>query len=261
MRLYQCYATRNACYQAGQTIVPRGIMVHSTGANNPYLRRYVQPDDGRLGENTNGNHFNVPLPGGRQVCVHAFIGRLADGTIATYQTLPWTMRGWHAGGSANNTHIGFEICEDGLTDAAYFAGVYREAVELTAYLCTQFGLTEQDVLCHSEGYRRGIASNHADVMHWFPRHGKSMDHFRADVKAVLLGGTGEKEELEMTKEELLSVAGTGDQPSAWAREATAWAKENEIINGDGEGNYGWQQPITREALATVLYNFQEYLGK
>ena len=66
---------------------------------------------------------------------------------------------------------------------------------------------------------------------------------------------------EMTKEELLSVAGTGDQPSAWAREATAWAKENEIINGDGEGNYGWQQPITREALATVLYNFQEYLGK
>ena len=73
MRLYQCYATRNACYQAGQTIVPRGIMVHSTGANNPYLRRYVQPDDGRLGENTNGNHFNVPLPGGRQVCVHAFI--------------------------------------------------------------------------------------------------------------------------------------------------------------------------------------------
>ena len=114
MRLYQCYATRNACYQAGQTIVPRGIMVHSTGANNPYLRRYVQPDDGRLGENANGNHFNVPLPGGRQVCVHAFIGRLADGTIAAYQTLPWTMRGWHAGGSANNTHIGFEICETGL---------------------------------------------------------------------------------------------------------------------------------------------------
>ena len=54
---------------------------------------------------------------------------------------------------------------------------------------------------------------------------------------------------------------SGDQPSTWAREATAWAKENEIINGDGEGNYGWQQPITREALATVLYNFQNYLGK
>ena len=31
----------------------------------------------------------------------------------------------------------------------------------------------------------GIASNHADVMHWFPKHRKSMDTFRADVKALL----------------------------------------------------------------------------
>lgn len=70
-----------------------------------------------------------------------------------------------------------------------------------------------------------------------------------------------KEELEMTKEELLSVAGTGDRPSAWAREAVAWAKAHGIVNGDGEGNYGWQQPITREALVTVLHHFKEYLGK
>ena len=41
------------------------------------------------------------------------------------------------------------------------------------------------VICHSEGYKRGIASNHADVMHWFPKHGKSMDTFRSDVKAAM----------------------------------------------------------------------------
>lgn len=259
MRLYQCYATRNACYQANGKLEPKGIMVHSTGANNPNLSRYVQPDDGNLGNNPNGNHFNVPLPGGRQVCVHAFIGKLADGTIATYQTLPWTMRGWHAGGSANNTHIGFEICEDGLDDPVYFAKVYREAAELCAYLCREFHLTERDIICHSEGHQKGIASNHGDVMHWFPKHGKNMDIFRNDVGKILNGT--ESEELDMTKEELVSVTGTGDNPSDWAREAVAWAKENEIINGDGEGNYGWQQPITREAFATVLYNFKEYLGK
>ena len=49
--------------------------------------------------------------------------------MATYQTLPWDHRGWHAGGSANNTHIGFEICEDGLADATYFKKVYQEAIE------------------------------------------------------------------------------------------------------------------------------------
>jgi LysM repeat protein len=164
-------------------------MVHSTGANNPNLKRYVGPDDGLLGKNEYGNHWNQARPGGIQVCVHGFIGKLADGTIATYQTLPWNHRGWHAGGAANDTHIGFEICEDALTDAAYFAKVYTEAAELCAYLCKQYGLTEKNIICHSEGCKLGIASNHADVMHWFPKHGKSMDTFRAEVKKLLGGST------------------------------------------------------------------------
>lgn len=165
--------------------MPKGIMVHSTGANNPWLKRYVGPDDGLLGKNQYNNHWNQDKPGGRQVCVHAFIGKLADGSIATYQTLPWNHRGWHAGGTANNSHIGFEICEDGLTDASYFFAVYKEALELCVYLCKLYGFSEKDIICHSEGYKRGIASNHGDVMHWFPKHGKSMDTFRADVKKLL----------------------------------------------------------------------------
>lgn len=149
------------------------------------FKRYVGPDDGLLGKNQYNNHWNQDKPDGRQVCVHGFIGKLADGSIATYQTLPWNYRGWHAGGSANDTHIGFEICEDGLTDASYFSAVYKEAVELCIYLCKQYGLTEKNIICHSEGYKLGIASNHGDVMHWFPKHGKSMDTFRAAVKVGL----------------------------------------------------------------------------
>lgn len=185
MNLRKLLLTNNACYKAGKTITPKGIMIHSTGANNPWLKRYVGPDDGLLGKNQYNNHWNQDKPGGRQVCVHAFIGKLADGSIATYQTLPWNHRGWHAGGAANNSHIGFEICEDGLTDASYFSAVYKEAVELCVYLCKLYGFSERDIICHSEGYKRGIASNHADVMHWFPKHGKSMDTFRADVKKLL----------------------------------------------------------------------------
>ena len=185
MNLCKLILTNNACFKAGKTIIPKGIMVHSTGADNPWLKRYVGPDDGLLGKNQYNNHWNQEKPGGRQVCVHAFIGKLADGTIATYQTLPWNHRGWHAGGKANDTHIGFEICEDGLSDSTYFNKVYREAVELCVFLCREFGLTEKDIICHSEGYKQGIASNHGDVLHWFPKHGKSMDTFRADVKSGL----------------------------------------------------------------------------
>jgi N-acetylmuramoyl-L-alanine amidase len=185
MNLRKLILTNNACYKAGRTITVKGIMVHSTGANNPNLHRYVGPDDGLLGKNQYNNHWNQDKPDGRQVCVHGFIGKLADGSIATYQTLPWNHRGWHAGGSANDTHIGFEICEDGLTDASYFSAVYKEAVELCVYLCKQYGLTEKDIIGHYEGYQKGIASNHGDPKNWFPRHGKSMDTFRADVKARL----------------------------------------------------------------------------
>lgn len=185
MNLHKLILTENACYKAGKKITVKGIMVHSTGANNPWLKRYVGPDDGLLGKNQYNNHWNTYHPGGREVCVHGFIGKLADGTIATYQTLPWDHRGWHAGGSANNTHIGFEICEDGLSDASYFNAVYKEAVELCAYLCKQYGLTEKNIICHSEGYKQVIASNHSDVMHWFPKHGKNMDTFRAAVKELL----------------------------------------------------------------------------
>ena len=51
MNLHKLILTNNACYKAGRTITPKGIMLHSTGANNPNLKRYVGPDDGLLGKN------------------------------------------------------------------------------------------------------------------------------------------------------------------------------------------------------------------
>lgn len=194
MNLRKQIFIHNECYKIGKKHVVKGIMLHSTGANNPNLSRYVAPDDGLLGENAYNNHWNQFRPNDRQVCVHAFIGKLKDGLIATYQTLPWDMAGWHSGSgglgpskNANNTgYIGFEICEDDLTDRSYFNSVYKEAMELCVYLCKEFKLDPmKDIVCHSEGHTMGIASNHADVMHWFPKFNKSMDTFRNDVFAEL----------------------------------------------------------------------------
>ena len=185
MNLHKLIFTECDAYKAGMKIQPKGVMVHSTGANNPNLKRYVGPDDGLLGFNKYDNHWNKPAVG---ASVHAFIGKLADGNIATYQVLPFDIRAGHCAKDGNNTHLAFEICEDGLSDPVYFNKVYTEAVEFTAYLCKEHGwdpMADGVVICHSEGYKRGIASNHGDVMHWFPKHGKSMDTFRADVKALL----------------------------------------------------------------------------
>ena len=230
MRLIKCILTANDCYKAGRTITPKGVMVHSTGANNPAVARYVQPVDTQadaaslytvLGTNRNKNDWNNP---GLDVCVHAFVGKLADGGVGSVQTLPWNHRGWHAGtgtsgGSANNTHIAFEICEDGLADTAYFGKVYQEAVELTAMLCKQYNLnplSDGVVICHSEGYQRGVASNHADVMHWFPKHGKNMDTFRQDVSKAMGGAAQVKPQAPATPTGKTYTVAKGDTLSGIA---------------------------------------------
>ena len=260
MNLHTLMLTQNACYKAGGKMVPKGIMVHSTGANNPYLKRYVGPDDGLLGVNQYGNHWNTDKPGGKRVCVHGFIGKLADGSIATYQTLPWEMQGWHGGGASNSSYIGFEICEDGLTDPAYFSAVYKEAVELCAYLCRQFGLTEQDIICHCEGYTLGIASNHGDVMHWFPKHGKSMDAFRAAVKATL----SEEEDKDMTQDTFNKFMDVWqdqndplyktleDVPSYWKDDAASLVKAG-AIKGDGVDSFCIRQSVLKAAIINKRY--------
>lgn len=253
MNLHTCLLTANDCYQVGKTMVPRGVMIHSTGANNPRLSRYVAPNDGLLGEPAL-RHWNQSGVG---ACPHAFLGKLADGSVATYQTLPWTMRGWHCGRSGNNTHISFEICEDGLTDAEYFRTVYREAVELTAYLCRTYGLDPLEdgvVVCHAEGYQQGIASNHGDVLHWFPKLGKGMDDFRADVAQELEENMDEAAIRAIVREELAAVeAERAKLPASdWAKPHIQEAMEHGLMAKNAAGTIDRPQAATtRQELAAV----------
>lgn len=171
------------------TMKPVGILVHSTGANNPWLKRYVQPDDGLLGKNLYGNSYNNPT---RESNPHGWIGKLNDGTIATYQTLPYTMPCWGCASGKNGSynynpqgHIQFEICEDGLKDENYFNAVFREAAEYCAYLCREFSLPVSSIVSHKEGAAKGYACNHGDPDHWLAKFGKDMNWFRAEVQKLL----------------------------------------------------------------------------
>ena len=46
---------------------------------------------------------------------------------------------------------------------------------------------------------------------------------------------------------------------AWYTEAVAWAAEQEIVRGNGDG-FAPNDNITREQIATVLYRYAQYLG-
>ena len=180
--------TKNDCYKANRKMTPKGIVVHSTGVNNPNLKRYVGPDDGRVGKNRYGNHWNR---GGVSKCVHAFIGKDKDGIVCTYQTLPLDICCWGCGKSKKGSYnyspayLQFEICEDNLKDATYFNKVMKEAQELCARWCKEFNIPVENVVSHKEAHARGYASNHGDIDHWLKKYGSNMDEFRKAVEELL----------------------------------------------------------------------------
>ena len=44
------------------------------------------------------------------------------------------------------------------------------------------------------------------------------------------------------------------------RDAVAWARENIIVNGSGNGMFGPEDSITREQMAVILMNYAKYKG-
>ena len=190
MEIIQCYQTKNPCYRKGTPMKPVGIVVHSTGANNPHLCRYVDCPE-RLGVNRYGNHWNRPEAA---TLVHGAIGLDKEGIVTVVNTLPYTMAAWGVGkgsrGSYNydpTGHIQFEMCEDDLTDPSYFDQVMGTAVAYCARLCREYGLAAESVVSHKEAHAQGYASNHGDPENWMGRFGMTMEDFRARVRAKLKG--------------------------------------------------------------------------
>ncbi len=190
MNLIQNYLTQSGCYKAGKHITVKGLMIHSVGCPQPKADVFMK----------NWNRADA------NACVHAIVE--PDGDV--YQLLPWDFRGWHCGGIANNTHIGVEMTEpatiryaggaswaetgNGENTKNHVLATYKYAVELFAHLCQQFRLdpmADGVLISHSEGCRRGIASNHGDVEHLWSEFGLSMGQFRKDIKAAMEGSTAE----------------------------------------------------------------------
>ena len=221
MKLFQCLFIKNRWYKSGQTISKKGIVVHSSGANNATLKRYVQPASGQgtgmgmilpdekkftkhetlthLGTNQYANDWNRA---DQQYGMHAFVGKLADGTVAAVQTLPWDSFLWGCGsgknGSYNSTHIQFEICED-TTDPDYTKKAFKAAAELCAHLCKSFNIPVSSIVSHNEARKKGYASPHVDPEHWWSLFGYTMQGFREEVQRLISAVETEKSEPEKTE--------------------------------------------------------------
>ena len=258
MDIVEHYITNNENYQSNVKITVEGIVVHSVGVAQPDPQVFVKI-------------FNVPRPNGVQVGVHGFVGR----EPVCYQTLPWNHKGWHCGGTANNTHIGIEMTEPatltygvntatssypvvnqsmGIIDInptetkAFLTAVYRNMVALSAMLCTQYNLDPLKpgvIISHAEGYQLGRCSNHADPAHLWRYMGFSMDQFRAEVATHM--------HMNANPPVTPPEPSPKDRPSSWATTPWAWAIQAGITDGTRPKDIP-----TREELVTMLYRYHNH---
>ena len=304
--------TQNPCYKSNTKKSKIGYMQHSTGTPGGKAESFIKS-------------WNKPSA---KVAVEFVI----DDT-GIYQLMPIGIRSWHSGSTANNTHVGCEVCEpqearlldanwyelsqnsknntswavlrlqqeleawgydpnrldgnfgpgckaavqqfqkdqglnvdgcvgkntlhrlqtrqgsllkyDATANQTYFEDVYRKAVYTCAYVIKQLGseVNNTNVLSHAEGYKKGIASNHADVGHWWPEHGKSMDDFRQDVKTYMQTGVlpyEEKEDDEVVENQDYKIYVVKEGDTWWGIAQSQLGSgsrygELQVFNGLGEG--------------------------
>ena len=269
MKLVKSYLTKNPCYKNNQNAKalydsgqdkrywtfqqrgPQGLMLHSVGCAQPSASVFIN--------SWNQESYDYS-------CVHGVIDA-NDGTV--YQCLPWNYRGWHGGGSSNNTHVGVEMCESKyiryleVGESGYAPGkfvikdkakaqadctrAYKAAVELFASICKEFNLNPLiSIVSHYEGGKQGIASGHGDPEHYWKGLGMSytMDKFRADVKLAMQS----------------KVFPFVDVPDGkFYTEPIRWAWENEIVEGVDETHFKPDNKPTRGQVITLLFRFAKYL--
>lgn len=175
-------------------ITPTGVMIRSY--NTPYETLKIA--------------YNIRTEKSVTPSVH-----ICADQAKVYVCLPFNARGWHCGGTCNDTHLSIMMIEPAgseyskdkskiltlpgqLTDfqRESYKKTYNTAVWMTAFLASKFGMNLEEkltVLGHCEAYEMTpiehksdrtlrLASDMATPNHVFPLFGLSMNQFRQDVK-------------------------------------------------------------------------------
>lgn len=271
--IIKAYAVNNLCYKAAKKMTPKGIVVHSTGADNPTLKRYVDAPN-KVGANKYGNHWNVGKPGGQNVCVHSFIGLDINNNVRVAEILPLDICCWGVGKGSkgsynyNPAYIQFEICEDGLADKTYYRKAFDVAILYCAELCKKYNIDVSNVIGHCEAHKRGYGSNHSDPEHWMKKHGETMKDFRGAVSAILKPNDNITEKnfdtittYDFHKGDLVSIAENstyygGNSVPNWVKSQRWYIKEEPkddrvVIDKSENGTNYICSPINKKYLTLV----------
>ncbi len=199
------YAVNNRAYKSGRDISPDGDVNHSFGCAQPNVEVA----------------FSIMDKEAAGWAVNAILGDFHKGEGRILLTMPYKRRPWGVGsgkrGSWNNSRIQWEVLEpsghtyaggtmigyDVAKNEAYFQRMWKMLVCWNVYVARKLGFGPDAIGDHAESYRAGMGGNHADMGHWLPKHGQSMDTLRENVRAIL--NNQFEEGNDMTEKEVLAI--------------------------------------------------------
>ena len=243
-------------YELKTKLANKGNYGGTRGANRiKYIVIHYTANDGDTAAG-NANYFANNVVG---ASAHYFV----DDSFV-YLSVPELSVAWAVGGTKwndtaetgggtmykrinNINSISIELCDtvkDGKIQAT--EKTMQNAAELCRALMQKYNVSVDNVYRHFD-----VTGKHC------PAYFMDAENWKA-FKERLKGGDDELtyEQFCEYMEKYMKIGGTGDKENA----ATEWAKSNGVFVGDGAGNYGWDKPITRGAVATVLYRMEKNRG-
>lgn len=192
LKIIQYPLKNNRCYKQYAKRTPIGIQVHTIGC--------AQGTGEVLASSWNNPNIS------------ALVTYIVDSDEAgrVFQCGPEDMYTWADGGYGNRNLITMELCESDfmkytgganykVTDEPRFKADVTRSYETAVLLCADICKRHKwDPLAklpsglylissHDEGRRAGLSTAHVDPTHLWPKIGKSMDTFRADVVKAMAG--------------------------------------------------------------------------
>ena len=204
---------------------------------------------GNLSVETCGNVF---APTSRKASSNYGVG--SDGRVGMY--VEEKNRAWTTSSSANDDQaVTIEVANDQIGGEWHVSDkALEKTIELCVDICKRNGIEKLNYTGDKSGnltMHKWFASTSCPGPYLSSKFPYIADEVNKRLNAKEVEETVTLEEFKKLYKQMLAE-GKGDNPSSWAKESCEKAKEAGVFAGDGLGNFNWQDPVTREALAAVL---------
>ncbi|MCL2002757.1 MAG: N-acetylmuramoyl-L-alanine amidase [Oscillospiraceae bacterium] len=155
------------------------------------------------------------------------------------QHLPDNEFGYHAGSKGNPVSIGIEVCMNAGGDLLKATDL---TVTLCAYLCNKYGISPENIKQHNDWDGKNCPQKirAGQPYNW--------QEFIMRVREALADLNQPAPDNQPAAPDIPKE----DTPSEWAKTACIAAVTSGLIAGDGQGWYGWKEPVTLERLLVIL---------